>query len=289
MSNLKIILVGATGQMGKTMIKLVDTLDDVEIIYGVADADVQGLNFPVAEELPKGKMADVVIDFSAPKLLKNILDYGVSTATPLVLATTGYSREDLEQIDQAAKSIPIIQTGNMSMGINVMETLVKLSKDLEGFDIEIIEKHHKYKVDSPSGTAKCFSMPQIEEEREPPFSEGRAGFYQGRDSSEVGFLNRAGNIVGEHSVIFAGNDEIIEIKHTANSKMIFANGAIRGARFLISKNLDSIICTMSWSRKWKIKIGILGYGNLGKGVGRGLRRNPDMELVGSLPEEIPRI
>ncbi len=238
MSNLKIILVGATGQMGKTMIKLVDTLDDVEIIYGIADADVQGLNFPVAEELPKGKMADVVIDFSAPKLLKNILDYGVSTATPLVLATTGYSREDLEQIDQAAKSIPIIQTGNMSMGINVMETLVEiLSKDLEGFDIEIIEKHHKYKVDSPSGTAKMLFYAANRGRAESLHSlEGRAGFYQGRDSSEVGISSiRAGNIVGEHSVIFAGNDEIIEIKHTANSKMIFANGAIRGARFLIKQ------------------------------------------------------
>ncbi len=239
MRNLKIILVGATGQMGKTIVKLADTLDDAEIVYGVADADAQGLNFPVGEELPREKIADVVIDFSTPKLLNNILAYGVSTTTPLVLATTGYSREDLEQIGQAAKSIPIIQTGNMSVGINVMETLVEmLSGALEGFDIEIIEKHHKYKVDSPSGTAKMLFAAANRGRTECLHSlEGRAGFYPERDSSEVGISSiRGGNIVGEHSVIFAGNDEIIEIKHTANSKMIFADGAIKGAKFLIKQN-----------------------------------------------------
>ncbi len=239
MRNLKIILVGATGQMGKTMVKLIETLDDVEIVYGVADADGTGLNFPVGEKFPEGEMADVIIDFSTPKILKNILDYGVSTTTPLVLATTGYSREDLELIAHAAKSIPIIQTGNMSVGINVMETLVEmLSKALDGFDIEIIEKHHKYKADSPSGTAKMLFNAANRGRTESLHSlEGRAGFYKGRDSSEVGISSiRGGNIVGEHSVIFAGNDEIIEIKHTANSKMIFANGAIRGARFLIKQN-----------------------------------------------------
>ncbi len=239
MRELKIILVGATGQMGKTMVKLVDSLEDAEIVYGVADVDDQELNFPLAEELPEEKIADVLIDFSTPKLLRKILDYGVSTATPLVLATTGFSREDLEQIGQAAKSIPIIQTGNMSVGINLMETLVEvLAKALDGFDIEIIEKHHKYKVDSPSGTAKMlFDAVNRGRAENLHALEGRAGFYQGRDPLEVGISSvRAGNIVGEHSVIFAGNDEIIEVKHTANSKMIFANGAIRGARFLLKQN-----------------------------------------------------
>ena len=155
MSNLKIILVGATGQMGKTISNLVDTLDDVEIVYGVADDDGKNLSFPISEELPAKKIADVLVDFSTPKLLKDILNYGIFTNTPLVLATTGYSPEDLEKIGEASTVIPILQTGNMSVGVNVMEMVVEtLSRVLEGYDIEIVEKHHKYKVDSPSGTAK---------------------------------------------------------------------------------------------------------------------------------------
>lgn len=238
MKILKILLVGATGQMGRTIVKLVDSLDDVEIVYGVADEEGKDLNFPVSEEFPDGKVADILIDFSTPKLLGKLLDYGKSTNTPLVLATTGYSLEDLEVIKQTSEVIPIIQTGNMSVGINVMETLVEMmAKMLEGFDIEIIEKHHKYKIDSPSGTAKMlFEAANRGRDKNLHSLEGRAGFYSGRDASEVGISSiRGGNIVGEHSVIFAGVDEILEIKHTANSKMIFANGAIRGARFLLQQ------------------------------------------------------
>ncbi|MFB0971821.1 MAG: 4-hydroxy-tetrahydrodipicolinate reductase [Tissierellia bacterium] len=235
MSNLKIILVGATGQMGKTISNLVDTLDDVEIVYGVADDDGKNLSFPISEELPAKKIADVLVDFSTPKLLKDILNYGIFTNTPLVLATTGYSPEDLEKIGEASTVIPILQTGNMSVGVNVMEMVVEtLSRVLEGYDIEIVEKHHKYKVDSPSGTAKMlFEAANRGRDNKLNALEGRAGFYEERLDTEVGISSiRGGNIVGEHSVIFAGVDEIIEIKHTANSKTIFANGAIRGAKFL---------------------------------------------------------
>lgn len=235
---LKIILVGATGQMGKTIAGLIESLDGVEIACGVAEATGEIFAFPVAEEFPETKIADVLIDFSTPKLLKSILDYGLSTATPLVLATTGYSKEDLEQIQEAAKSIPIIQTGNMSVGINIMETFAeKLSKLLQDFDVEIIEKHHKHKVDSPSGTAKMlFNAVNRGRAGGLHSLEGRAGFYQRRDPSEVGISSiRGGNIVGEHSVLFIGTDEVIEIKHTANSRIIFANGAIRGARFLLGQ------------------------------------------------------
>ncbi len=236
---MKIILVGATGQMGKTMVKLVDSIDDAEIVCGVSDEDASDLNFPVSKKLPEGKIADVLIDFSTPKILKNILEYGISTATPLVLATTGYSQEDLEQIHQASKNIPIIQAGNMSVGINIMETVSEmLSKVLEDFDVEIIEKHHKRKVDSPSGTAKMlFNAVNRGRGESLHTLEGRTGFYQRREPSEVGISSiRGGNVVGEHSVLFLGTDEVIEIKHTANSRMIFANGAIRGARFLIKQN-----------------------------------------------------
>lgn len=239
MENLKIILVGATGQMGKTISNLVDTIENIEIVYGVADENGRDLKFPVSEDFPTEKIANVLVDFSTPKLLKNILNYGISTNTPLVLATTGYSLEDLEKIEEASTVIPILQTGNMSVGVNVMEMVVEtLSRILEGYDIEIVEKHHKYKVDSPSGTAKMlFEAANRGRENKLNSLEGRAGFFEERPGTEVGISSiRGGNIVGEHSVIFAGVDEIIEIKHIANSKAIFASGAIRGAKFLANKN-----------------------------------------------------
>lgn len=239
MENLKLFIVGITGQMGRTVHELVETEKDMEIVYGISDERGEGFDFPITEEFPKRKFGDVLIDFSTPKLLDKILEYGISTNTPLVLATTGYSKEDLKKIEEASKLIPILQTGNMSVGVNIMEKVVELlSKSLEGFDIEIIEKHHKLKVDSPSGTAKMlFEAANRGRKNQLKSLEGRAGFYDKREDNEVGISSlRGGNIVGEHTVIFAGRDEIVEIKHTANSKMIFANGALKSARFLTNAN-----------------------------------------------------
>lgn len=225
--------------MGRTVLQLVNSLEDMEVVYGVSDIKDETLGFPVKEKLPTEKIADVLIDFSTPKLLKDILNYGITTNTPLVLATTGYSKEDIMKIEESSTVIPILQTGNMSVGVNIMEKVVEiLSKALDGFDIEIVEKHHKFKVDSPSGTAKMLfeAANRGREEKLQPM-EGRSGFFDNRPDSEVGISSiRGGNIVGEHSVIFAGNDEILEIKHIANSKAIFANGAIRSAKFLVNKD-----------------------------------------------------
>ncbi|MDO5650358.1 MAG: 4-hydroxy-tetrahydrodipicolinate reductase [Gallicola sp.] len=235
MEKIKIILSGATGKMGETIGKLVSDLEDMEVIRGFADEEILDGKFPIYTELDKGERGDVLIDFSTPKILDEILEYCKNENTPLVIGTTGYSEGEIQKIHDASKSIPIMFTGNMSVGVNVMEYAVEaLAAMLEGFDIEIIEKHHKYKVDSPSGTAKMlFEAANRGRSNNLQSLEGRAGHYDFRDEKEVGISSiRGGNIVGEHSVIFAGTDEIIEIKHTANSKAIFANGALKAAKFL---------------------------------------------------------
>lgn len=190
-----------------------------------------------ADELSTEK-GDVIVDFSHYSRLDTLLDYAVDRGLPLVIATTGYSDEILKKIEDSSKKIPILLSSNMSLGINLLQDILeKITPILyPNYDIELIEKHHNKKIDSPSGTAKTL-LEVIKKNIDDVIEEkyGRVGMEK-REKNEIGVHSlRGGTIVGEHSVLFCGNDEIIELKHTALSKKIFAEGALQGAKFIIGK------------------------------------------------------
>ncbi len=179
---------------------------------------------------------DVIIDFSHPSYLDMILTYVKQHNTPLVVATTGYTQEQIEAILDCAKHHPVVYTANFSLGITVFEEVLKQITPIleESFDIEVIEKHHNKKVDAPSGTAKML-VNAINQDKRYEEVNGRVGM--SKRGKEIGIhAVRGGTIVGEHSVIFAGEDEVFEIKHEAHSKNIFVNGAIKAASFIVGKD-----------------------------------------------------
>ena len=184
---------------------------------------------------PKEKF-DVIIDFSNPKNLDMICDYDSKNHTPVVLATTGYNDDELIKIKELSKVAPVLQSANFSLGVILLNRLVKEITPIlsDSFDIEIIEAHHHNKVDSPSGTAKMLLNSIMDNDHYPKY--GREG-YSPRDPKEIGVHSiRGGSIVGEHEVLYCGNDEVISLKHTAQSKKIFAVGAIKAANWLLDKD-----------------------------------------------------
>jgi len=180
--------------------------------------------------------ADAVIDFSSPAALNGLLDFAVARKIPLVLATTGYTPEQVAQIGAAATQVPIFRSANMSLGINVLLELVKKAAAVLGdsYDIEIVERHHRRKVDAPSGTALMIADAAASTcGHDSQYVYERHSVRQPRDKKEIGISAvRGGTIVGEHEIIFAGHDEVMEIKHTALSRDIFASGAIEAAKFI---------------------------------------------------------
>ena len=236
---LKVIINGCSGKMGRVLSKCVIDDSDLELVCGISPDNAEDLNFKTYSNFDNIiEKADVVIDFSHHSALDSVLDYCLKTKTPLVIATTGYNNEELEKIYDASKTIPLLHSYNMSLGINLLLRLVKeASKILNTFDIEIIEKHHNKKVDAPSGTSVMIAntiknvLPNIEN------NYGRYGRNAKRKENEIGIhAVRGGTIVGEHDVIFAGHDEVVEIKHTAHSKDIFAKGSIVAAKFIVNQN-----------------------------------------------------
>ena len=235
---LKVIISGCSGKMGRVLAKCINEEPNLEILCGVCKESIDDLNFKTYSSMSEiNEKSDVVIDFSHHSALDDILSYSVKTKTPLVIATTGYNDEELNKIYEASKIIPIFHSYNMSLGVNVLLRLVKeASNILSGFDIEVIEKHHNKKVDSPSGTAVMIAnaikevLPSLEN------NYGRYGRESKRKENEIGIHSvRGGTIVGEHDVIFAGYDEVVEIKHIAQSKDIFAKGSIVAAKFLVNQ------------------------------------------------------
>lgn len=233
----KIIISGCNGHMGRVVESICAADPEVEVVAGF---DVLGANdreFPVCSSPAQftGK-ADAVIDFSSPAALDGLLAFAKQTGTPLILATTGYSPEQVAQIGAAALEVPIFRSANMSLGINVLLELVKKAAAVLGdsYDIEIVERHHRRKVDAPSGTALMIADAAASacgHETEYVFE--RHGVRHPRDKKEIGISAvRGGTIVGEHEIIFAGHDEIMEIKHTALSREIFAQGAVEAAKFM---------------------------------------------------------
>ena len=235
---MKVLLSGATGQMGKAITEVVASHNRDEIVAGYAKEKTTDLPYPVYDTLNIDEDVDVIIDFSSPAALDELLNFATEKNLGIVLAATGYSEEEVSKINEASKNIPILYSGNLSLGVNVMQIIAeKLAHMLSDFDIEIVEKHHRYKVDSPSGTAKML-FEAVNRGRDEKLNalQGRDGFYKERPITEVGVSSlRGGNIVGEHTLYYCGEDEVIELKHIAASKKIFANGAIKAARFLIDR------------------------------------------------------
>ncbi len=236
-----IIMIGCNGKMGQVITGLVNNDENATIVAGVDMFDDGHNAYKVYNSIASVQEdADVIIDFSTPKILDDILDYAVKNNVPAVLCTTGYSEEELAKIDEASKKVAILRSANMSMGINtmikVMETVTKVLSDA-GFDIEIVEKHHNQKLDAPSGTAIALADAiNGELNKEYEYSFDRSQVREKRKQKEIGISAvRGGTIVGEHEIIFAGTDEVLEFKHTAYSKAIFGKGAVQAAKFLKGK------------------------------------------------------
>ena len=234
----KILMHGCNGKMGRMITEIVKNEEDAVIAAGVDKFTGIPNDYPVFEEITQWDVdVDVVIDFSNAGAVDELLDYCVKKSLPVVLCTTGLSDEQLKKVDECSEKIAVLKSANMSMGINL---LLKLLKDAAkvlapaGYDIELVEKHHNQKLDAPSGTALALAD-SINEVmgNEYEYVYDRSQVRKKRDAKEIGISAvRAGTIVGEHEVIFAGTDEVIEFKHTAYSRSVFAKGAVEAGKFL---------------------------------------------------------
>ena len=237
----RIIMHGCNGRMGQMISGICKEDLEMEIAAGVDREDFGNTPYPVYTDLMACDVkADVMIDFSTAKAVDGVLEYCVAHKMPLALCTTGLSEQQLEKVNQAQKEIAILKSANMSLGINMLFALLKsAAKALApaGFDIEIVEKHHNQKIDAPSGTAMAIAdaINQAMDERY-HYVYDRSGVRQKREKTEIGIhAVRGGNIVGEHDVIFAGRDEVVELNHRATSREVFAVGAVKAAKFLAGK------------------------------------------------------
>lgn len=234
---INIILNGCNGRMGQAISRIVSEKENIKIICGVDYVTTQNNDYPVYSSIDQFKgSADVVIDFTNPNSLDGLIQFALNSKTPLVIATTGLTNDQIDKLKEASKNVPIFFSANMSLGINLLIDLVqKAAKVLEGsFDIEIIEKHHNQKLDAPSGTALAIADGISDVLSKPcEYVYDRHSSRKKRSKNEIGILAmRGGTIVGDHSVIFAGIDEVIEINHSAHSREVFAVGAIKAAEFL---------------------------------------------------------
>lgn len=238
---IKVLLNGCNGRMGQVITKIISEKKDMEIVCGVDIVPDKAVNpYPVYASLDQVKeKADVIIDFSNHSCIKKLVEYGVSSKTPMVICTTGLDDEDKSLVVKASQSVPILMSGNMSLGINLVLSLVQKAAQVlwDDFDVEIIEKHHNQKLDAPSGTALMIADAISSAAGvKPDYKFGRYGKSDKRNPSEIGIHSiRGGAIVGEHEVIFAGAGEVIEIKHSALSREVFAYGAVKAASFLCRK------------------------------------------------------
>ncbi len=237
----KIIMHGCNGHMGQVISGLVEKDSQAQIVAGIDIADSGKNSYPVYTNIEECNVeADVIIDFSSAKAVDALLSYSEKRQIPVVLCTTGLSEEQLARVEEASQKVAVLKSANMSLGIN---TLLKLLKDAAkvlaaaGFDMEIVERHHKLKLDAPSGTALALADSLNEAmDNEYHYVYDRSQRRELRDDKEIGISAvRGGTIVGEHEVIFAGPDEVIEFKHTAHSKAVFGKGAVEAAKFLAGK------------------------------------------------------
>ena len=237
----KIIMHGCNGHMGQVISDIVEKDPDAEIVAGIDIADQGKNSYPVFTDIDACQTeADAIIDFSSAKATDKLLEYSAARQIPVVLCSTGLSEEQLAKVEETSRKVAVLKSANMSLGIN---TLLKLDQDAArvlaaaGFDMEIVEKHHRLKVDAPSGTALALADSLNEAmDNKYHYVYDRSQKREKRDDKEIGISAvRGGTIVGEHEVIFAGQDEVIEFKHTAYSKAIFGKGAVEAAKFIAGK------------------------------------------------------
>lgn len=236
---IRAILCGASGKMGGFVASAAENDSEISIVAGV-DKVNSGEKFPVFSSFSDINVdADIIIDFSNVALLDSMLDYALSQNIPLVIATTGYTEEQTGKIKKASEKIPVFFTFNMSVGVNLIAALAKKAASIlgDGFDIEIIEQHHNQKIDAPSGTAIMLANAVNSVFGDSlNYEYDRHSVRRKRPKNEIGIHSvRGGTIVGKHDVIFAGHDEVITISHEAQSKEVFAVGAVRAAKFLYGK------------------------------------------------------
>ena len=237
----KIIMHGCNGHMGQVISDIVVKDPDAEIVAGIDIADQGKNSYPVFTDIDACQVeADAIIDFSSAKATDKLLEYSAARQIPVVLCSTGLSQEQLAKVEETSRKVAVLKSANMSLGIN---TLLKLVQDAArvlaaaGFDMEIVEKHHRLKLDAPSGTALALADSINEAmDNQYHYVYDRSQKREKRDDKEIGISAvRGGTIVGEHEIIFAGQDEVIEFKHTAYSKAIFGKGAVEAAKFLAGK------------------------------------------------------
>lgn len=235
----RIILSGALGKMGKAITTCVENRNDCQIVAGIDLADAE-CTFPIFKSFNNIDVdADVIIDFSHPSVLEDLLAFAKEKKIPAVIATTGLNEQQIEDIKTASNDVPLFFSANMSIGVSLVSELAKkAAKVLQGsFDIEIVEAHHNQKIDAPSGTALMLADSISEALDEKPIYEfDRHSKRMKRTKNEIGIhAVRGGTIVGEHEIIFAGPDEVIKISHSAYSKQLFANGSVNAGLFLVGK------------------------------------------------------
>lgn len=234
---IKVLINGCNGRMGQVLAREIDRFPNLLLACGF-DINDDGKNtFPVYSNIDDIKeRPDVIVDFSIPCATFNILKYAKKENVPVVIATTGFTKEQLDEIKEISKSIPIFQSSNMSFDINLMKKVVaEVAKNLKGTDIEIVETHHNRKVDAPSGTAVLLAdaINEVMDEKL-EYNFNRHDIHEKRNPNEIGFSSiRGGNIVGEHSVMFFGEHETFEIKHTSYSRDVFAEGALKACEFIV--------------------------------------------------------
>ena len=238
----KVILNGASGAMGKVVADLISADPDMEVVVGVDRRSDMDAAFPIMDNINKVNVAaDVVIDFSSVEAADELLDFIEQKKIPAVICTTGLSDTQIDRINELSSVSPILRSANMSLGINILsKVLAEVAPKLKkaGFDIEIVEAHHRRKLDAPSGTALLLAdsiNSSMDEKLE--YTYDRSDRHEPRRENEIGISSvRGGTIVGDHDVIFAGEDEVISFNHRAYSRKIFANGAIAAAKFLLGES-----------------------------------------------------
>ena len=237
----KFMLHGCNGKMGRMVTEVVKGEENAVSAAGVdAFAGVPN-DYPVFDSVEKCDTdVDVVIDFSTAKAVDGLLDYCVEKKLPVVLCTTGLSEEQLKKVEEASKEIAILKSANMSLGINLLLKLLKSAAAVlapAGYDMEIVERHHNQKLDAPSGTALALADSLNDAlDREYHYVYDRSQVRQKREKKEIGISAvRGGTIVGDHEVIFAGTDEVIEFRHSAYSRSVFAKGAVEAGKYLAGK------------------------------------------------------
>lgn len=235
------IMHGCNGKMGRVITGLIRDDDAIEIVAGIDTYTGTANDYPVFESIEACDVeADVVIDFSNASAVDHLLAYCAKKKLPVVLCTTGLSEEQFRKVEETAEQTAVLKSANMSLGINLLLKLLQNAAKVlgpAGFDIELVERHHNQKVDAPSGTALALADSVNEAlDNQYTYVFDRSQVRQKRGEKEIGISAvRGGTIVGDHEVIFAGADEVIEFKHTAYSKAVFGKGAVEAAKFLAGK------------------------------------------------------